>query len=275
MAQRVVSDDETPRLGEERSTSTAVRSVEKAIDILDLLVKEKNGLRLSEVAERLEMSPSTAHHLMATLKGRGLVSQTSRSKAYRIGYRLLAMAREVLNETEVYPAAIGPAEALRDRSGETTYLTVFQEREIVTILTLDGRGPIQARRVFRPAGTNLHSTASGKLFLANLPAAHRERLLATLELTPFTPNTVTDLDALRAELDRVREQGFSEDRQEDFVGLQCIAAPVVDAHGTCVAAISVSYPAAPEPRTRELVGQVRSAAASVSDNLGGANAHTP
>ncbi len=267
MKTNTISGDEKALGAGGRGSSSSIRSVEKAIDILALLAKEGNGIRLADVAERLGMSASTVHHLMATLRGRGLVAQDERTKAYRIGYRLVEMARDYLAETQIYPAAIGPVEELRDRSGETTYLAVFQEREFVTILSLAGMRPLQARRVYRPAGTNLHSTASGKLFLAYMAESVRERLLPTLELTSFTPHTLTDWDALLAELDKVRARGVAEDREEDFVGLQCVAAPVLTADGSCVAAVSVSYPAAPDARTNELLELVREAAARVSANL--------
>jgi DNA-binding IclR family transcriptional regulator len=268
MKQKRISTDEKANGAVERASSGSIRSVEKAIDILDLLAREGTGVRLGDVAERLGMSPSTVHHLLATLRGRGLVAQDERSKTYRIGHRLIEMGRVYVAESQIYPAAIGPVEDLRDRSGETTYLAVFQEREYVTALALAGSRPLQARRVPRPAGTNLHSTASGKLFLAFMSEPVRERILSTLALTPFTPHTLTDRAALLAELATIAEQGFALDREEDFVGLRCIAAPVLAADGACVAAVSVSYPAAPEARTNELVVLVREAAVRISANLG-------
>jgi DNA-binding IclR family transcriptional regulator len=253
---------------------TTIRSVERIADILELLARESRGLPLGEIAARLQLNASTTHHLLATLKARGLVAQDERSKSYRIGYRLVALTNRFLAGTDLYAAGIGPMEALRDRSGEMSYLSVFQGQEVAAIIALTGQRPIQARRSHHPGQSSLHCTASGKLLLAYLPSAAAEALLAPRELARFTPHTLTTLDDLRAELDTIRERGYALDREEDYVGVECVAAPVFDGNGECVASASVSYPAAPPARTKELIALVLDTAASISANLGAAPVQT-
>lgn len=249
-------------------SSGSIRSVEKVIDILELLARESDGLALGDLSRRLNLNASTAHHLIATLRGRGFIAQDERTKSYRIGYRLVGLVSTFLAGTDLYPAAVGPIEELRDRSGETCYLSVFQGHELATIISLTGSRPVQARRVHRPGVPNLHSTATGKILLGHLAPDELDRLLETNGLASFTPNTITDQEALRAELAAIRAAGHAFDREEDYLGLQCIAAPVYDAGGACVASASVSYPVAPAERTAELVQLVRDAADRVSVNLG-------
>jgi len=88
----------------------------------------------------------------------------------------------------------------------------------------------------------VHSTAAGKVLLADLPRAELEAILADLELPRITPNTITDRDAFRAELTTVRQQGWSRDREENEPSINCIGAPVRSASGRAVAAVSVSVP---------------------------------
>jgi DNA-binding IclR family transcriptional regulator len=252
----------------ERDQSGTIRSVDKVVDILELLARESRGLALSDLAKRLDLNASTAHHLLATLKARGLVAQDERSKTYRIGYRLVGLVNRFLSGTELYPAGIGPVEELRDLSGETSYLSVFQGREVAVIISLTGMRPVQARRFHRQGQSNLHSTATGKILLAFLTPADTARLLANRELIPFTPNTITEPSQLQAELEGIRERGYALDREEDYVGVECVAFPVFDAGGDCVASVSVSYPAAPAERTAELIRLVGVAADQVSANLG-------
>jgi len=265
----MVSASENGPSGDRPPARGTIRSVEKVLDILDLLSRESRGIGLGDLAKRLDLNASTAHHLLATLKSRGIVVQDERSKAYRIGYSLVGLVNRFLAGTEIYPAGIGAVEELRDLSGETSYLSVIQGRDVSPIISLTGARPVQARRFHRQGQSNLHSTATGKLFLAQLPPAEARELLSLREREKFTPNTLTDLTDLMAELQAIREQGFAFDREEDYVGVECIAMPVFDAGGVCVASVSVSYPAALPQRTEELQGLVAAAADKISANLGG------
>jgi IclR family acetate operon transcriptional repressor len=255
--------------------SGTIRSVDKAIDILELLGRESHGLAISELASRLGLNVSTAHHLLATLKARGLVAQDERAKTYRIGSRLVALVSGFLLGTDLYPAAVGAVEELRDLSGETSYLSVFQGGEVNVMIALTGLRPVQARRMHRPGQSNVHSTASGKLLLAHLPWEEAAAVLTATAREPFTPNTITDLDALRAELETIATQGFALDREEDYVGVQCVAAPIFDGNGECVASVSVSYPTAPQERRAVLLRLVCNAAKQISANLGAVPARSP
>jgi DNA-binding IclR family transcriptional regulator len=202
------------------------------------------------------------------------VAQDERTKTYRIGYRLVSLVNNFLSGTDLYPAGIGPLETLRDHSGETSYLTVFQGNETLTIITLTGARPIQARRMHRPGQSNLHSTATGKLMLAHLPAEEAAALLAGRELISFTANTIVQLAEMKSELADIRQRGYALDREEDYVGVECVAFPVYDASGTCVAGVSVSYPTGSPERTEELTRLVAEAAESISANLGASPARS-
>ena len=265
----MISSYETEKKAE-RSAGGTIRSVEKVIDILELLCQESPGLPLSELAGRLDLNASTAHHLLATLKARGLVTQDERSKAYRIDFRLVSMINRFLSGTDLYPAGIGPVEALRDQSGETSYLTAFQGQGVTGIITLTGARPVQARRVQRQGQSSTHSTATGKIYLAYVLKGGAAEFLHGREMVAFTPHTITDPALLLAELDVVRERGYALDSEEDYLGVECIACPVFDASGVCVASVSISYPLAPAERTAELIALVTEAATRISANLGAA-----
>lgn len=265
----MISPSEIAEKAARPPASGTIRSVEKVVDILELLSRESRGIALGDLAGRLGMNASTAHHLLATLKGRGIVVQDERSKAYRIGYSLVGLVNRFLAGTELYPAGIGPIEELRDLSGETSYLSVFQGSDVSVIISLTGARPVQARRFHRQGQSNLHSTATGKLLLAQLPRAEALALLTSRELAQFTPNTMTDTTKMLEEIQAIQTHGRAFDREEDYVGVECVAMPVFAAGGECVAAVSVSYPAAAPERTAELTRLVAGAAAKISANLGG------
>ena len=93
-------------------------------------------------------------------------------------------------------------------------------------------------------------------------------LLAAVDRPQFTPHTMTDLEELLRELAAIRSRGYALDREEDYFGVQCVAAPVFDGNGDCVASVSISYPAAPTERTDEFIRLVGDAAVRISANLG-------
>jgi DNA-binding IclR family transcriptional regulator len=263
-----MSVSERDNAKERGGSTTLIRSADRVAEILELLAEESCGLPIGEIAARLGLNVSTAHHVVTTLKNRGLVAQDEQSRDYRIGYRLVALVSRFLAGTDLYSAGVGPVEELRDRSGETSYLTAFQGHEGAVVIALTGVRPIQARRVHRPGQSSLHSTATGKTLLAHLPPHELDLVLAAREMAPFTPHTITDREALRDELRAILGQGYALDREEDYVGVECVAVPVFDANGACIAAVSVSYPAAPAERTAELIALVADAAHKVSANLG-------
>ena len=243
-------------------------TLNKAIDVLELLAQHRDGLQLAEIARTLQYNTSTAHHLVGTLKARGFVSQDSTTKRYALGARLLHLATHYIAGTDVYSAGEEPTRELRDRSGETSYLTVLQGTDAVSIIEMAGHNPIQVRRTPRAGAGRLHCTASGKLLLAFLAADRRATLLDGMPLQAFTPHTIVELPRLQDEFAAIRRQGYALDLEEDYIGICCVAAPIYSNHGECVATVSVSFPSAGPARVDELTGMVVDAAAKISANLG-------
>lgn len=248
--------------------SGKIRSVDKAVDIIEMLAAEPRGLSVAVIAKALGFNASTTHHLVATLRRRGIIDQDPETRLYRLGYRLVSIVNEFVSEADIYAIGAGPIRELRDLSGDTAYLTVLQEREIFVVFEAPGQHPVQTRRP-RPSGqTVLHGIASGKTLLAHLPEPQRATLLATMPLTRFTPNTIVTAHDLDTELAAVCAQGYALDREEWLVGLACVAAPVFDRHGACVATASVAYPAAQGERRDTLIHLVCDTAARISASLG-------
>jgi IclR family transcriptional regulator, KDG regulon repressor len=249
-------------------SNNSIRSLDKAISILEVLAAEQKGLALREIARRLGFIESTTHHLLATLKNRGFVDQDQLGKTYRLGHRLVGLVNAFLAGTDLYSAANGPMRELRDLSGETSYLTVLHGQELVSPIELSGTRPVQARRSETDGRPCLHATASGKMLLAHLPPERYETLLPPVSLEKFTQNTISTLRELRVELETIRQQGYALDREEHVEGVSCVAVPVLTGQGECVATASVAYPTASGERTEKLVRLVSEAGRQISANLG-------
>ncbi|MGH2560886.1 MAG: IclR family transcriptional regulator [Thermomicrobiales bacterium] len=264
----MISHDEKISVPPRKTSTGVIRSVDKVVDILELLAEESRGLPLTEIARRLGLNVSSVHHLMATLRARGIVTQDDRTKDYRIGYGLVGLVGRFVSGTDLYRAGMGPVEELRSRSIETSYLSVFHGRGLATIISLPGLRPIHVQRIRRIGQQSYHSTASGKLLLAYRSAPEIEEMIATLELSAFTANTISTREGLLVELDGIRRCGYALDNEEDYLGIQCIGVPVFNAVGDCVAAVSIAYPTAPPERTQELIPLVLAAGGQISSNLG-------
>ncbi|MCC6314429.1 MAG: IclR family transcriptional regulator [Thermomicrobiales bacterium] len=237
------------------------------MDIIEALASKNRGFRLSELAEQLGLNESTAHHLLATLKERGFVRQDPKTRAYHLGFRLASLINGHLAESDIYTTGIDAIRALRDASGETTYLTLLDGMRTHTLIELLGNRAIQARRPSISGDAQFHCTASGKTFLSWMAPGDIATILPTLHLERFTHNTIVELDALTAELTAIRRQGYALDREENLVGIACVAAPIFDREGACIATASVAHPVN-SPAAEEYIGLVVAAANEISANLG-------
>jgi DNA-binding IclR family transcriptional regulator len=222
-----------------RDDTAGVRSVDRAISILDLLAAG-GGRTGAEVARELRVHRSTALRLLGTLERHGMVERDPRTQRYSLGRRLPQLASVVTGEFDLRTVARPVCERLAVAAGETATLDVLAgdvivpieqataSTSVVSVNWLGGRYPV-------------HCTASGKAIAAFASAAVRQRLLG-LPLDRVTPHTITDRDRLAAELDEARRSGVARTHEELEVGLDAIAAPVFGPGGDVVAALDVSGP---------------------------------
>lgn len=225
--------------GRERS----VKSVEHALDILDILAGPIRAGGVTQVSVALGMNVSTVHHLLRTLQARGLVEQDPESKLYRLGVRTVQLGDAYLAGLELYSVA---QRALRETSrdcGETVTLAVLEGMTITTLATIPGRFTVRSIGAATDRH-NAHATALGKILLASLPPEDVPHLVAESGMTRFTPNTLGTLRQLEAQLEEVRQQGYALDLEELEVGLCCVAVGVPNHRGQMVAGVGVSVPVA-------------------------------
>ena len=249
------------------SGAAVIRSVDRAVAILDLLAQD--GWRAgAEVARELGVHRSTALRLLGTLERHALVERDPRTAKYRLGRRLPQLASVVTGEFDLRYLARPVCEALATATGETVTLDVLDGDEIVPIeQSTASTAFVSVNWLGRR--TPVHCTASGKVILAFAPDALRQRLLAR-PLESRTPRTIVDRAELEAQLSAARESGFARTFEELEVGLDAIAAPVRSVDGEVVAAVDVSGPAhrLQAGGRPELVRLTRDAAADLSRRLG-------
>lgn len=253
------------RMGKEHH----IKSVAKALRIIEILAENGREMALGEIAERLKMPKSTTHGLISTLCSFGYVDQSSFTGKYRLGLRLFELGNIVAMRLEVKSVAAPYIEKLLDETQETVHLTILDNGEV---LYIDKRESHQSIRIASRVGARLpaHCTGVGKVLLAFLPAEERKKIIAEKGLKRFTKNTITDPEALEAELARVREQGYAFDNEEFMEGLRCVAAPIRDYTGKVCAAISISGPVSRlrGEKLGKAVELITSTAAGISSEMG-------
>ena len=244
-------------------------AVSRAVAALNALARASDGLTLSELARETGEPKSTLHGILATLVEAGLLVRDGATKRYRLGPHLLALAGAYARQSDLLRAFGEVARPLARELGETIQLAILQGRDVLYIGKQEGT---QWVRLASEVGTRLpaHATSLGKCLLAWLPPEELERLLAAGPLVALTPRTITDPDILRAELAQVRARGYAIDRGETLPDLWCFGAPVRDAQGAVVAALSISVPVTriASERIDELIAAARRAATELSLRLG-------
>ena len=250
------------------SSTGGIRSVHKAIDILEVLSTTPSGTGLRELAQLIGQNESTTHHLVSTLKDRGFIRQAESTRVYSLGTRLIQIALSEISSMDLMMSGTKEASRLRDETGETTYLNDFRLDRPMTLVQLSGWHPLQARNAVNPSDQSLHCTATGKLFLAYLPDQRRDQVLDSIEFVRYTENTIMDRSALIQELKKVRSVGHALDLEEHRVSIACIEAPIFEFSGLCIGGISTSFATSNQSQVGPLIERVIEAANNVSQSLG-------
>jgi DNA-binding IclR family transcriptional regulator len=206
-------------------------ATEKTLSVLDALDGARS--RLGDIAERAELPKSTVHRILRRLVERGY-ARAQGDGVYVIGPRVLTMAGAMLGRLDVTTLAAPVLRELHADVGHTVHFAMLSDDEAVYLEKLVDPGlPYQfASRV--GGRIPLHCTAIGKSLLADMETLPR------LDLVRRTPQTLVSMEALRGELERVRERGFAIDDEENERNIRCVGAAVRDHTGAATHAISVS-----------------------------------
>lgn len=217
-------------------------SVERALEILEYLSRHGGEHGVRSLAAALDLSPSTVFRLLETLEQAGFVQQSRASDKYAIGIKSVQLGIAALGALDITAVAPPRLHALVSETGESAFLAVRDDTEIVYLLKEEGKHSIRTTAILgsrRP----LHCTGLGKSFLATMPPADVEALLRRAGMPALTQHTITDLPMLWEELSHIRVRGYAVDREEVEEGLACVAAPIRDHRGVTIAAVSMAGPA--------------------------------
>lgn len=276
------NSDGTPRRARGRprewngaTDQNTIKSLDRAMRIL-AFVSEMRGKNLSAIAEEMEESPATVYRVLVTLAGRGMVEFDAEEQSWHVGPTAFSIGARFLRRTSLVERARPIMRQLMEATGETANLGIERNGAVLFVSQIETNASIRA---FFPPGTlsPIHASGIGKALLAQMDVVQRDRCLAIGGLEAFTPNTIVENADLLANLQLIRDRGFSYDDEERTLGMRCIAAPVFDINREGLAGISVSGPTSrvSEATLRELVSPVLQAARELTLAIGGAPRDRP
>jgi DNA-binding IclR family transcriptional regulator len=246
----------------------ATDSVERVVQVLDLLGSAPDGLGVSDVASRLGVHRSTASRLLGTLAASRVVERDERTARYRLGARIVGLAASAVSRLPVVSQARPELEHLSATSSETANLSILDGTHVVYV---DQVTPAQTVVMASWVGRRspAHASSSGKAMLAFGDPAVRESVLRGA-LEPITARSITDPAKLRTVLDQTRRRGYAVSTGELEDGLVTLAAPVL-VEGRAVAAVSLSGPSfrIPARDVSRLARLLVDAAAAVGHRIAG------
>ncbi len=227
-----------------KGANNSVQSIDRVLDILEVLSAAPQGLALSDLAAATSLHASTAHRLLASLANRGYVRKDSENGNYRLTLRLYEISRRVSTVLNLFSASKPMLEKLSNDVKEIVHLV---ERDGNDVVYLHKFEPF-LRSINITSSVGLHNpmycTGVGKSIMAYLPTKEVLSIWNSTQVIQFTPKTITTWEALQEDLSRVRERGYAIDDEEHDLGVRCIAAPIYNWNGTPVGAMSISGPVA-------------------------------
>jgi DNA-binding IclR family transcriptional regulator len=255
--------------GEETSvlSSGKVRSVQRAARIITALAGHPYPMGIVELSTRVMLSPASVHRMLTTLMSVGWVEQNSRTAKYRLGTRMLGIGSTGLITSPVIQNGRLFLNKLAEVTEQHSALSTLVGLRVIHLARTAGRE--SGRAGFEPGVSQpAHAMADGKLLLAFLPPQERAYLYQVDGLRAYTPHTITDPDALEAELAMVRERGYSVDHSERFENTQGVAVPVLDLDGKpLLAMLCLGFARNDPSHDAWLAQQMQAVAREMSDHI--------
>lgn len=259
-----------PRGGPTNKPATSVKALERALVLLRTL-SEADSMSLTDLSQRAGIPASTAHRLLVTLQNFGYLEFNEETQLWMIGVEAFRIGGSFSRRIRVVEAGRPMLRALMDETGETANMAIADDGDVVFVSQVETHEPIRA---FHRPGTRAHMHASGigKALMADLDADEFDTWMARKGLAAYTANTITDPDALRAEMTLIRQRGWAIDNEERTLGMRCVAASIYNEFGEAIAGISVSGPTVrlPDKVLTEYGVLVRRAADKITRGIGGA-----
>ncbi len=237
----------------------------RAFAVMEIVARSERPVALSEIVEQSGLPGPTAFRILSMLESAGLVQREPTGKTYGVGHRLVRFGLDLMTNNSVRTERRVILRRLVDEIGETCNLAMFGGDEIIYIDRIETDWSLKAE--LKPGSrVPLHCTSSGKLFLSQMPRVKRRRMLESLSYKRYTENTITDIDLLESQIERIAATKVGTNNEEFQAGVIGVAVPVMDAKGRMLASIALQAPVARLSigRALEFVPSLQRAAADMA-----------
>lgn len=248
-------------------SKSKVPALSRAMAILNL-VSEQGHCSANTIVSALGLPKSTVYLLLEELKHLRLLAQ-GKEGSYRLGLKLLELGSQVSHQLDLRAIALPRLTALMNNTGHLCHLGVLDDDTPIYLIKVESQSSIQVR-TWEGKRLSLCRSSLGKCLLAWCGRERQDMLIRSIVFSDGLPNTITNEPQLRAELQKIRQTGWAYDNEEDVANIRCISAPVFNAAGEVMAAISIvgTTLQIDESNLTELVGKVKERAGEISQALG-------
>lgn len=219
---------------------TGSQSLERGLQVLELLDKAPEPLGVREMSRSVGLSPTIVQRLVNTLAQHGYIHQDAVLKKYMISYKAFGLGWRLTRDDRLISASIRELQELATKHLLNAYLAILRGNRAVYLLAFQSEGPVGIRSV-PGSEAFLHSTAMGKVLLATIPSAQARKLLTSEPLKRLTEKTETNANRIMTELEQIRKKEVAIVRGENIPGVTSIGVPIRDFSGKVVASVSTAY----------------------------------
>jgi DNA-binding IclR family transcriptional regulator len=217
-----------------------IQSLDRGLLLLSLLA-ENNCMSVTEIANELSVNKSTVTRLIQTLKHHDLVQLDKATNKYKLGYRILYYSEALLNNLNVITLSRPVLSRLSAEVSESVHLAMFNKNLVYVV------DQVKSNRVYSLSATvgmiePLHCSSVGKCILAFRKPEFVRSVFENYIFTKYTENTITSLEDLLIEFEKIRNNGYAVDEEELTPGVRCVAVPIYDYRGTVKYCIGISGP---------------------------------
>jgi DNA-binding IclR family transcriptional regulator len=221
---------------EDQDDESPIKSVRKAIDVLDILSDARRPLRIGEIAAKLSMSVSAVSRLVATLSKGALVHQDEETGRCYLGLGLTVLGANVVGRRAIDRIAVPIMDEVANRIRGYVSLSRLARGKVVYMRSLPS--PLSQHGVNLTVVVPVHATASGKILCGALTSPEILELIKTQGMDPITIHTLAQPAQFLAAVEASRADGFAIDDQESAYKHRHVACPIFDHNGNVVAALS-------------------------------------
>jgi IclR family transcriptional regulator, KDG regulon repressor len=221
------------------SENKKIKSVNKALDVLDFFLVEAGNHSMTDIARKLKIHKSTVSRLMSTLESEGYLYQCPVTRKYRLGGKILALSATLLANIDVRDIAAPHIRELSKKIGQVVEIFIIEDDHSICIDRVES---IQKVRISFHVGerTPLYAGAPGKLLLAFMPPEERDKMIDNLHFLKLTPNTNTNRDDLRKAVKQIHEKKLAITSGEVVEVFTSVAVPIYDSTKKVIASMAIS-----------------------------------